>query len=358
VFRYLFFLHKVKLFCHSSTRSPPNLTHSLEFTRVNKKVLCSEMAFTSSVLQQSSSSTTRAAICASSSSPKKSSNLTVKRTSRGRKVTATVMASSSNKVEPAIIIGGGRVGQALFDMGVEGDVIVKRDDEFPSSPSSGPIFVCTRNDVLETVIEKTPANRREDLIFMQNGYLDSFLQSKGLEKNTQALIYFAVAKFGEKPTDGVTSVNPEGLTAVTGKWSDQVAARFHNGDLSCHVKDAAKYRASMLEKLIWISAFMLVGAQHPGATVGDVATTHKSEVEGLIKELVQGVADINDVTFEAGTLERLLAYADSVAHFPTAVKEFEWRNGFFYNLSTQTMQQSKDDPFPKHTAMLKAINAI
>lgn len=329
---------------------------------MNKKVLCSEMAFTSSVLQQSSSSTTttttRAAICASSSSPKKSSNLTVKRTSRGRKVTATVMASSSNKVEPAIIIGGGRVGQALFDMGVEGDVIVKRDDEFPSSPSSGPIFVCTRNDVLETVIEKTPANRREDLIFMQNGYLDSFLQSKGLEKNTQALIYFAVAKFGEKPTDGVTSVNPEGLTAVTGKWSDQVAARFHNGDLSCHVKDAAKYRASMLEKLIWISAFMLVGAQHPGATVGDVATTHKSEVEGLIKELVQGVADINDVTFEAGTLERLLAYADSVAHFPTAVKEFEWRNGFFYNLSTQTMQQSKDDPFPKHTAMLKAINAI
>jgi len=111
------------------------------------------MAFTPSVLQQSSSSTTttttRAAICASSSSSKKSSNLAVRRTSRGRKVTATVMASSSNKVEPAIIIGGGRVGQALFDMGVEGDVIVKRDDEFPSSPSSGPIFVCTRNDVLE-----------------------------------------------------------------------------------------------------------------------------------------------------------------------------------------------------------------
>ena len=26
----------------------------------------------------------------------------------------------------------------------------------------------------------------------------------------------------------------------------------------------------MLEKLIWISAFMLVGARHPGATVGAV----------------------------------------------------------------------------------------
>ena len=50
-----------------------------------------------------------------------------------------------------------------------------------------------------------------------------------------------------------------------------------------------------------------------GATVGDVASTYKSEVEGLIKELVQGVATLNDVSFEAGTLERLLAYADSVS---------------------------------------------
>jgi len=318
------------------------------------------MALSSSVvLIQSSSSATSQKWCSpsSSSTKSKSSNRVVVKRTRGRKVNATTVMASS-KVEPAIIIGGGRVGQALFDMGVEGDVIVRRDESFPESPSSGPIFVCTRNDVLETVIEKTPPNRREDLIFMQNGYLDSFLQSKGLENNTQALIYFAVAKFGEKPTDGVTSVNPEGLTAVTGKWSEQVAARFHSGGLACHVKDAAKYRASMFEKLIWISAFMLVGAQHPGVTVGDVATTHKSEVEGLIEELVQGVATLNDVTFEAGTLERLLAYADSVSHFPTAVKEFEWRNGFFHNLSMQTMQQSKDDPFPKHTAMLKAINAI
>jgi hypothetical protein len=29
----------------------------------------------------------------------------------------------------------------------------------------------------------------------------------------QVLVYFAVAKLGEKPTDGKTDVNPEGLTA-------------------------------------------------------------------------------------------------------------------------------------------------
>jgi hypothetical protein len=35
--------------------------------------------------------------------------------------------------------------------------------------------------------------------------------------NTQGLIYFAVAKKGEKPIDGVTDLNPEGLTSITGK---------------------------------------------------------------------------------------------------------------------------------------------
>jgi hypothetical protein len=34
----------------------------------------------------------------------------------------------------------------------------------------------------------------------------------------------------------------------------------------------------MLEKLIWISAFMLVGARHPGATVGAVEKEFRSEV--------------------------------------------------------------------------------
>lgn len=29
----------------------------------------------------------------------------------------------------------------------------------------------------------------------------------------QVLVYFAVAKLGDKPTDGKTDVNPEGLTA-------------------------------------------------------------------------------------------------------------------------------------------------
>lgn len=37
----------------------------------------------------------------------------------------------------------------------------------------------------------------------------------------------------------------------------------------------------MLEKLIWISAFMLVGARHPGATIGVVEKEYRTEVSRL-----------------------------------------------------------------------------
>ena len=63
------------------------------------------------------------------------------------------------------------MGQALADMGVAGDVVLKRGDAFPASPTEGPIYVCTRNDALQGVIDQTPESRRPDLVFLQNGML-------------------------------------------------------------------------------------------------------------------------------------------------------------------------------------------
>lgn len=50
----------------------------------------------------------------------------------------------------------------------------------------------------------------------------------------QALIYFAVSKKGEPPIDGVTDVNPEGLTSTCGKWAGEFKQRLANGGLTCH----------------------------------------------------------------------------------------------------------------------------
>eukprot|EP00457_Paulinella_chromatophora_P007532 gb/GEZN01007555.1/.p1 GENE.gb/GEZN01007555.1/~~gb/GEZN01007555.1/.p1 ORF type:complete len:469 (+),score=69.52 gb/GEZN01007555.1/:165-1409(+) len=259
---------------------------------------------------------------------------------------------------PAVIIGGGRIGQALADMGVPGDVILRRGEPFPINAPAGPIFVCTRNDVLTDVIANVPEVRRKDLVFLQNGMLQPFLEKQGLGDNTQALIYFAVAKLGDPPTDGVTALNPDGLTAATGPWAHALANRLHSGNMACHVLNAQEFQGSMYEKLIWISSFMLVGAQHPGATVGDVATKHKEEVVSLIQELLSGTSFLTGTDFAPGAMERLLAYAGSVAHFPTAVKEFEWRNGYFYGLSQAALAESKPDPFPTHTKLLQAIKAV
>eukprot|EP00899_Mesostigma_viride_P011724 jgi/Mesvir1/20552/Mv21741-RA.1 len=202
-----------------------------------------------------------------------------------------------------------------------------------------------------------PPRGRPDLVFVQNGMLEPWLKEKGLTSATQVLIYFGVAKLGEKPTDGKTDVNPEGLTAAYGKWAKDIAARLHSGGLSCHLPNETAFRASMFEKLIWICAFNLVGAKH-GANAGQVESKHKEEVVGLIREMVDASKTYAGAQFSSGVEERMLAYARSVAHFPMAVKEFPWRNGYYYGITQKALEQKKADPLPLHTAALKAVKAV
>ncbi|XP_073134405.1 uncharacterized protein [Henckelia pumila] len=252
-------------------------------------------------------------------------------------------------VAPAIIIGGGRVGRALQDMGGGEDVLVKRGESVPVD-FKGPILVCTRNDDLEAVLDSTPKSRWSDLVFFQNGMMEPWFESKGLGNADQVLAYFAVSKLGEPPIDGITDTNPEGLTAAYGKWASAVAARLKAGGLSC--------KKQMLEKLIWICAFMLVGARHPGATVGAVEKEHRSEVSALISELAATAAEEKGLVFEEAMEDRLCAYSRAVAHFPTAVKEFKWRNGWFYSLSEKAIAEGKQDPCPLHTTWLQELKIV
>jgi hypothetical protein len=48
----------------------------------------------------------------------------------------------------------------------------------------------------------------------------------------------------------------------------------------------------------------------------------------------------------------LRAYARSVAHFPTALKEQDWRNGWFEGLSAKAKEEGRADPCPLHTELL------
>ncbi|VFQ72962.1 unnamed protein product [Cuscuta campestris] len=91
---------------------------------------------------------------------------------------------ATTRVVPAVIIGRGRVGKALHDMGNGEDVLVNRGERVPLD-FPGPIFVCTRNDDLEAVLEATPNSRWSGIILFISACI--FLRDKGIEARENQL---------------------------------------------------------------------------------------------------------------------------------------------------------------------------
>lgn len=243
-----------------------------------------------------------------------------------------------------VVIGGGRIGSLISSDAT----LLGRNDPIPTSidaDGSGPIFIATRNDVLAQIVDDCPPSRKKDLVFLQNGYLDNFLERKGLMENTQVLLYLAVTALGVEPIDGITTANPEGLTAATGEHAQAFADRLAGLGLRCNVVSAEEYRPAMFEKLIWIATYMLVGTAKDCSSVGQAGSEHKQLVEDVISELVSAVSAKEGIAFPSGTIERLAAYTDVVSDFPCGVKEFEWRNRYFYDLG--------DDACPIHNGLLR-----
>lgn len=272
-------------------------------------------------------------------------------------VSKTTQIQASNGITPGVIVGGGRIGTFMYESNEKRDLLLGKRDDTVGPETTGPIYICTRNNDLDNIIAKTPSHRLEDLVFLQNGVLTTYLKSKGLEKNTQGLIYFAVSKKGEKPIDGITDLNPDGLTAVTGKWANDFKQRMVKGGLTCHVLDKQAWDVAMLEKHIWICAFMAVGSKY-GITVGAVEKDHKDEIKELIEELGHAITQEKGIQFPNGLADRLCAYARSVAHFPTALKEFEWRNGYFTDITFNAISTLRPDPCPKHTEIMTLQNML
>jgi hypothetical protein len=241
------------------------------------------------------------------------------------------------------IIGGGRIG-SLLEKGGE-SLLLKRGDSIPSENEGTPILIATRNDSLEKIIDECPENRLKDLVFLQNGYLDEYLAKKGLSDNTQALLYLSVPSLGAEPVDGITRVNPEGLTAATGIHAQAFADRLAALGLKCNVVTPDAYKPAMFEKLIWITTYMLVGTAKQCKSVGQAGREHADLVQTVVNELLAAVAKKEGITFPEGAMDRLAAYTDVVTDFPCAVKEFEWRNQYFYKLG--------DDACPTHNQLLR-----
>lgn len=150
---------------------------------------------------------------------------------------------------------------------------------------------------------------------------------------------------GVDAVDGITSVNPEGLTCATGVHAEAFKEMLGNLGLKCNVVGKEDYQPAMIEKLIWISTYMLVGTAKECSSVGQAGSDHAELVQSVVTELLAASAAKENITFQPGTMERLAAYTDVVTDFPCAVKEFEWRNEYFYKLG--------DEACPIHNGLLR-----
>ena len=164
------------------------------------------------------------------------------------------------------------------------DVLVKRGELIPAD-HPGPVYICTPTEDLAAVIAACPDQKKDDLVFLQDGQLEPLFQRNGLYGPTQASLWLACMRKGGRPIDGMTVDAPEGLTTVSGKWAGAFAMRMGTGNLACHVKMDRDARRAMLEKLVFVSAYNLVGAVYGGITVGDVAKKHRNEVDAMCREL-------------------------------------------------------------------------
>ena len=136
--------------------------------------------------------------------------------------------------------------------------------------------------------------------------------------------------------------------------------RMGTGGLICREVMQRDGRRNMLEKLVFTSAYNLVGAVHGGITVGEVASKHKDEVGAMCRELASFIRYTLSVSLFSGLDDRLASYARHLEFLPTSLKEFEFRNGYFYRYSlmagTRTTADGRKveipDTTPIHTEYL------
>jgi ketopantoate reductase len=77
---------------------------------------------------------------------------------------------------------------------------------------------------------------------------------------------------------------------------------------------------------------MLVGTAKECATVGIAGKDFRDTVVAVMNELLAAVSAKEGIAFPEGAVERLEAYTGTVADFPCGLKEFEFRNQYFYQL--------------------------
>jgi hypothetical protein len=246
------------------------------------------------------------------------------------------------------IIGAGRVGSSLVQRAAAHGLACGLIDrnvgwERLAGPAGAPILVCTRNDDLEGVVQRTPAHRRADLVFIQNGMLHSFLTSRDLQGCTRGILMFAAPERNGSVQAGAPS-------PFHGPHADAVVGWSLAMGLPAEVLGREGFADVELEKLLWNTVFGLLCDVHD-ATVGQVVQDHADEVSALTAELAPVARPVVGATVSnAALVQRITDYSLSIPTWRASVKEWAWRNGWFVSASRATGW-----PTPLHDQLLAAV---
>ena len=146
-----------------------------------------------------------------------------------------------------------------------------------NSPLGSPILVCTGADAVRLVYERTVPERRQDLVFLQNGIVRTMLPPCA-PTATCAVLYFSVLERGGPAKGG-------GCSFVHGRFAPFLARLLRAGGLECkEVKRLHTIEALAAEKLLWASCMWMVCHAHGGMSVGQVHDT--PACQQTLRELV------------------------------------------------------------------------
>ena len=233
-----------------------------------------------------------------------------------------------------IVYGIGRVGGGLTGLAREtgtrfhavtrtkGHSVVAEDGV------PGPILVCTNADDLADVIRSVPSDRHGDLVFTQNGMLDTFLATHALQENTRGLLYFAAAKRGDRPVAGEASV-------FSGPWADVVVDWFDRVGLPAVAVDRGRFTEEMAGKLIWNCVFGLMSDVY-GLPVGELVRSEKESIRSLVGELVSiSNAALGTALKATDVHQNVCAYSLTIPNYRGSLKQHRWRNGWFLDAALE-----------------------
>lgn len=222
-----------------------------------------------------------------------------------------------------IVIGAGRIGTALKSLEPPELLLLDRDRSTDAWDAWAPaaIIVATRNDDLDQVVDRVPASRHEDLVFIQNGMLRSWLAERGLSGATRGILRFAVQIKGQAPVPGDDSL-------FCGPHASRVATWLQGHGIAAQAVDEATFARLEIEKLVWNSAFGLL-CDRWDVTVGEIVQGHRQEFDELSAELLAVCSAALGVEMDiAATQGSMRAYSASIPNYRAAVKEWPWRNGW------------------------------